>query len=292
MVMRPRRIDRREVQLLASRPPGEEGPDRGDLRHRRRRRSGRLRKGPRHREGAANRAGDELRATCRGDQAGAANAGSAGWLIGRISTGFVDVRRLGEGEHDRAGDVVGLEAPVGLSSKKGVSTMWGSISVTSTGCRDLLAQRLADRRHGRLGAREERARQHPRPATELVRSTCPAFLALEVRRDGANREGGAIDVGVDHRLPCSTDCSRKPRAAPNPRWRRSIEAAEPLEGLRDHEGLLVVRARDVTVDRDRFLLVAKLVGQRVHLSSERGARTTGTRTRPRGAVAVPMRCSP
>ena len=44
----------------------------------------------------------------------------------------VDVRRLGDGEHHRAGDVVGGQRVLRGSSKNGVSTMPGSIRVTRT----------------------------------------------------------------------------------------------------------------------------------------------------------------
>ena len=95
-----------------------------------------------------------------------------------------------------------LSPPLTGLSKNGVSTMPGSISVTLIWRRrDLLAQRLAHRRHRVLGGRVERARQRAPSGDRARDQEVAGVLLLEVGEGRPDRVGDAEHVREDHRAP-------------------------------------------------------------------------------------------
>ena len=158
----------------------------------------------------------------------------SGWFTGRTRISFTSTcGGLGQRVHHRAGDVLGLKRALLGSSKNGVSTMPGSISVTFIGVSATSARRLSPiAGHGPLGGRVERARERPAAGHRAGEQHVPGVLLAEVGERGADRQRAAVHVGVDHRAPVLDGLLEEAaRGAEAGVGEEGVEAAEALDGV-------------------------------------------------------------
>ena len=171
--------------------------------------------------------------------------------------------------------------------------MPGSISVTLMSVLgDLLAQRLAHRRDRPLGgtSRASRAARAGRPPSWSA-ARGRAFCSRKWASAGADRQRGAVDVGVDHRLPVLDATPRGSRAwRRSRRWRRRRRAAPKRSSAVATSACWSSQLGHVAAHGQRALR-RRRAPRRAPRASPRTARPArrGSRTRTaRRAVAAPM----
>ena len=181
------------------------------------------------------------------------------------------MRRLLDGEHDRAGDVVGLQRLEleRVVEERRVGHARLDHRHPHAAVVELLAQRLAHAGDRPLGRGVERADDRA-AAGDRAGEQHVALALLERVQRGPDRQGGAVDVGEHHLLPvvdvALLEAARRAEAGVG---ERDVDPPVGVERGLD-ERLLLVPLGDVAGDGDRALVAAELLGEGVDLV--RGAR--------------------